>query len=334
MQPALKTIFNGQTKARMINLKRLHLASVIESHELQSRETIQQSVVEEYADAMREGAEFPPCKVVFDGVSYFLIEGFHRIYAMRKVGYLDAEFEVVNGTKSDGILLSAASNATHGLRRTNADKRRSAMFVLTHPEGKDWSDRRIAEHVSISHVSVATYRAELQPEIQVEKFTTSTEKPAIEKENAPAPEPKRRTGADGKSYPVPERRKIEHLQGQPAEQKAVTNGTVLPDVLRDVNGTEIPLALVPTFTDYVSDVLAVIDNASGLLSGLAAIEKKLKADKHSLVNTGGVIHLYKEQVGAILDYLQNDCLPDHIDVPTGKWVGTRAIALKHKATKK
>lgn len=50
----------------------------------------------------------------------------------------------------------------HGLRRTNADKRRAVMAALAHPNGRGLSDRLIAEHCGVSDPFVGTVRAELQ----------------------------------------------------------------------------------------------------------------------------------------------------------------------------
>ena len=89
----------------------------------QSRVSIDQTVVSEYADSIEAGSVFPPVRVYFDGVSYWLGDGFHRYFAHLKAGKEGIATDVVNGTQRDALLYSVSANALHGLRRTNADKR-------------------------------------------------------------------------------------------------------------------------------------------------------------------------------------------------------------------
>lgn len=45
----------------------------------QSRAEINYSVIEEYAEAFREGVTFPPVTVYYDGEFHWLADGFHRV---------------------------------------------------------------------------------------------------------------------------------------------------------------------------------------------------------------------------------------------------------------
>ena len=49
----------------------------------QCREVIDQATVYSYRDSMKEGDEFPRLFTVFDGATYWLVDGFHRYQAMR-----------------------------------------------------------------------------------------------------------------------------------------------------------------------------------------------------------------------------------------------------------
>ena len=61
--------------------------------------------------------------VVFcDGTDYWLADGFHRLEAHRQVGFRDIEVDLKLGTKRGAILYAVGANASHGLRRTPADK--------------------------------------------------------------------------------------------------------------------------------------------------------------------------------------------------------------------
>ena len=81
----------------------------------------------------------------------------------------------------DGLVLHAVSaNATHGLRRTNADKRRAVMALLYDDEWAQWSDREIARRCAVDGKTVARLRAELTaelPQMRLVERGGTTEKP-------------------------------------------------------------------------------------------------------------------------------------------------------------
>ena len=127
----------------------------------QSREKIDQNVIAEYADSMKNGAQFPQIIVFHDGAEYFLADGFHRYFAARKINSPNLDCDVREGTLRDCILFSYGANPNHGLRRTAADKRKAVIGMVTDIEWQDWSDREIAKHCNVSHTFVAAIRKEL-----------------------------------------------------------------------------------------------------------------------------------------------------------------------------
>ncbi|MDX0438934.1 hypothetical protein GOD34_18350 [Sinorhizobium medicae] len=121
-------------------------------------------VVAEYAEALQHGAVFPPVVLFNDGntdSSYFAADGFHRIAAARAIGKPTISAEVRHGTLRDAIIFAAGANSTHGLRRTNADKRRAVTVLLSDPQWSKWSDRKIGEAVGVDHKTVGAIRREL-----------------------------------------------------------------------------------------------------------------------------------------------------------------------------
>ena len=117
--------------------------------------------VEEYAAALAGGVDFPPSVVYRNPAtgSYLLSEGFHRYAAHVKAGRSNMACEVREGDRRDALLNAVASNQRHGLRRTNADKRKAVELALT--DCPDWSNRRVAEHVGVGDQLVADVRADL-----------------------------------------------------------------------------------------------------------------------------------------------------------------------------
>ncbi|RMD90366.1 MAG: streptomycin biosynthesis regulator, partial [Alphaproteobacteria bacterium] len=59
------------------------------------------------------------------------------------------------------ILHACGANSSHGLRRTNADKRRAVETLLRDEEWSQWGDRKIARKCAVHHSFVAKIRREL-----------------------------------------------------------------------------------------------------------------------------------------------------------------------------
>lgn len=127
----------------------------------QPRFELNQDVIEEYAEAMKAGAIFPPVTVFYDGTFYWLADGFHRFEAAKKTGALSITADLKQGTQREAILHSAGVNASHGLRRTSTDKRRAVETLLHDPEWRNWSDSAIAKTCQVDNKTVARIRSDL-----------------------------------------------------------------------------------------------------------------------------------------------------------------------------
>jgi len=128
----------------------------------QARASINDDTVAEYAEAMADpNTVFPPLTVYFDGRSYWLADGFHRLAAWQRLGRKEAPADVRHGDRRRAILHSVAANSAHGLRRTNDDKRHAVLTLLEDAEWSMWSDREIARQCAVSAPFVGKVRAEL-----------------------------------------------------------------------------------------------------------------------------------------------------------------------------
>ena len=131
----------------------------IQLHEkLQNRSEISQHAVDEYAEAMENGDQFPPLLIYFDGINYLLVDGFHRYHAYKKVGDTDIECEVENATFRDAQIKAAGVNHDHGMRRTNADKWKAVGFMVDDFELSQLSNSEIARHCNVTPSFVLTVR--------------------------------------------------------------------------------------------------------------------------------------------------------------------------------
>ncbi|MBJ2155279.1 ParB N-terminal domain-containing protein [Variovorax sp. IB41] len=126
----------------------------------QAREQLQQDVVAEYAEAIKAGEKLPAVVLVFDGSEYWLADGFHRYHASVAAGKTAIQSEILNGTRRSAVLYAVGANREHGLRRSNADKRRAVEMLLCDEEWGSWSDRRIAEIAGVTGKTVAAARSD------------------------------------------------------------------------------------------------------------------------------------------------------------------------------
>lgn len=138
--------------------KQLSLSKVRIDGGTQSRVGIDDDTVMEYAEVIAAGEQLPPIEVVFDGVDYWLADGFHRYHAHRIAKRNVIAAKVSEGTKREALLRAVGANTKHGLRRTIADKRRAVLTMLSDPEWSAWSDRHIAAHCGVSHTFVSQLR--------------------------------------------------------------------------------------------------------------------------------------------------------------------------------
>lgn len=183
----------------MTSIRNLALDTINATGGTQSRAELNHATVSEYAEALGHGAEFPPVIVFSDGAAggNWLADGFHRYHAHRTAGLVEIACEIRTGTRRDAKLFSFGANASHGLRRSNEDKRHSVMEMLGDEEWKTWSQERIAKacQVSASFVSKLVNQAslhgeEIKPQVRMverggvtyEQNTAKIGKPA-----APAP---------------------------------------------------------------------------------------------------------------------------------------------------
>lgn len=142
----------------MSEIYKLQINTITVTGGTQARTEINQSIVSEYAEALKAGAVFPPVVVFEDGVSMWLADGFHRFHAHLTAGLSEIECDVRIGTQRQAILFSLSANASHGLRRTNEDKRKAVMTLLNDAEWSTWSDNAIAKVCAVDHKTVSAHR--------------------------------------------------------------------------------------------------------------------------------------------------------------------------------
>ena len=92
--------------------------------------------------AAEEGRPLPPVSLALLGGNYYIVDGHHRLAAMRQTGALEADAEVIE------FLPTPASPAA-AWHRARADFERDTGLIGLHlrqVEGYEWLRRQIAEH--------------------------------------------------------------------------------------------------------------------------------------------------------------------------------------------
>jgi len=167
-----------------VTTRRIPLVDLRRDGGTQVRETMNAATVQDYAEALAEGVEFPAVTVFFDGEAHWLADGFHRVLAHERAGLVDVLAEVRTGAKRDALWFALSANGKHGLQMSGPDKRRAVTLALGNEEWATKSDRQIAGHIGgVSHMTVRRIRAELSC-------------------NNVTPDAETRTGKDGKQHPV------------------------------------------------------------------------------------------------------------------------------------
>jgi len=116
--------------------------------------------VREYSEAMA-AADFPPVSVRFDGNSYWLSDGFHRLEAAVCADRTHFDAEVRPGGLREAIWDSLAANSNHGLRRTAADTQAVIRMALQHPNSFNLSNCQLGRHIGVSEGTVRAWRQRL-----------------------------------------------------------------------------------------------------------------------------------------------------------------------------
>lgn len=149
----------------------LKLSELVRDRRLQQRDMEEdkwRAVAAEYAQTFRQAIEdgepnpFPPVRAIKEGKKYWLYDGFTRHLCYELAGEKRLDVEVRTGTFRDALFLSAAANK--GLRTGPKDRKRAALVLLADPEWSQFSDRQIARHCGLNHVTVGGYRRELRGE--------------------------------------------------------------------------------------------------------------------------------------------------------------------------
>lgn len=157
---------------------KLNLNEIVIDKDTQSRDAISEDVVHEYSEAMENGDKFPPIIVFFDGMYYYLVDGYHRYFSYLKLGVSEVDVVIHKGTRRDAEVFSWGVNDKHGQPRSATTKRYIVMKALDNLEYQDKSDRELSKILKLSHSFISNMRHELsKPKANVKPLPRVPNKP-------------------------------------------------------------------------------------------------------------------------------------------------------------
>ena len=236
---------------------------------LQTRAGTDAETINNYAEAMADGAQFPDVTVFTDGETYWLADGFHRVMAAKSNGKTAISADVRKGTADDAVVFGGTANNKQGKRPTRADvqhfmqmvwERREAIFGGT-PTGGNLAER--------CGVSRATGERFVQRKLA--EMPKAPSRPTASKIQSKMPtRPAKLIGANGREYPVrpapvaPKTPEPPSAPVRPTVKKIQSNTPARPVRKMPVDryGTEIPVEFTEAFEgSTLADILSCISKA-------------------------------------------------------------------------
>ena len=271
---------------------------------LQTRAGTDAETIDNYAEAMADGAQFPEVTVFTDGTHYWLADGFHRVMAAKQNGRTAIAADVRKGTEDDAVVFGGTANNRQGKRPTRADvqhflqmvwDRREAIFGGTPTggnlaercgvsiaTGKNFVNRQLANLASTTPpTTVSSPRTLCEVKMPERGGSEGGSTDNVGQLKMPV-RPTQLIGANGKMYPV---RPMPTRPSRPAhvvpvdrygteipvEIQEAFNGGVLADVCSLISKARVALRhglddKLPQFAAVRQDALVQLDNAYRFLS--------------------------------------------------------------------
>lgn len=134
-------------------MENLKISEITTNKKTQARVSISEDTVQEYAERMIAGDEFPPVDVFHDGSDYYLADGFHRVLAAKRALFDSIDCNIHKGTLADAKWFAIGANKTNGQRMNRGDIKRAVEVALT--EFPDKTQNEVSSHVGCSQSWVA-----------------------------------------------------------------------------------------------------------------------------------------------------------------------------------
>jgi hypothetical protein len=159
----------------MQNIVEIPVTDIVANSHYQGRLATNTEIVEQYREALVRGDTFPPIQVFSINGQMCVTDGFHRLTAHRLAGRTSILAIVTAGTESEALESALQANQTHGLPRSNADKRLLVQRALELETFKTLSDRELAKKLRVS----APFIGKINRQARKSSSTTLTDETEI-----------------------------------------------------------------------------------------------------------------------------------------------------------
>ena len=134
----------------------IKISEIVADLALQPRAEMNEQAIAEYAAHLDE---LPPIVLMKDAAGVLrLVDGWHRLRAHERAARTCVPSLVLDGERTDAVVYAAGANSLHGVRRTNADKRRAVEMLLACSEWEERSAKEVARVCRVSDMLVADIR--------------------------------------------------------------------------------------------------------------------------------------------------------------------------------
>lgn len=167
------------------------LENIILDSRLQMRATMDMNAIDEYAEITMQ---LDPGRIVRSGEQMWLTDGWHTYHAHKKAGLKEMKCFVREGNFFAALIEAAAANSTHGMKRSDADKRRAVATILAQMPSK--SDREVAQICRVSPTFVGKVKNTQNPQLPSAPTTSGAVHVDSDQIRCPACARKARVGQD------------------------------------------------------------------------------------------------------------------------------------------
>ena len=120
----IKKEYTTDIKALKGVLETLPIHDIAINDHLQVRKKLKDTVIQQYRSTyLTNTSAMPPVKVVrTEEGALLLVDGWHRMAALKDLGWPYVDAEVIEGTFQDAVVAASQANLTHGLSLTKEEK--------------------------------------------------------------------------------------------------------------------------------------------------------------------------------------------------------------------
>lgn len=133
-------------------IETVQISTLLRDPRFQVRQKLDQQTINRYAAVYSSGRAMPPIKVALVNGAAVVVDGWHRLAALDKLGRYQVAAEIVEASEQEAIWLAAQANLEHGLRLKSPEIRTAfRAYVRAKKHQKKWGNlksyREIAEEL-------------------------------------------------------------------------------------------------------------------------------------------------------------------------------------------